>query len=819
MEQYLKVNTKDIFNKISDRWFDISAQLFKTKNELQTVLGQERLSLYMPYINEQEEAIKRALQDIKKCAEEPKITLAVTGTTSSGKSTLLNVLIGEELLPSAVQEMSAGIVEIRHDPKIRRLVIPNTYGSTWEVGEWNDPSAEFIEERLRLTMEQFREVESKAENPQDIEAVRFEIIWPTRIGNSLERFGLPSRSNISLIDLPGLKSVNDALNGDVIKNNINDALSLVVYNAAETDTNKQQDLLKQVIEQVKALGSTPGRMLFIANRIDMLKNDKNAQESEDKLLQNLLKQLKESLNTSLPIYKNDIKDIKIIPFSSEPALCALSIKSIGRLSKKEEYFLKKIDGPYRAIFPEDILDEWESLPRNILKWDGDNLSNLLSNTLQYARLHSFEDALQSHITENLPEIIIPGVVDKIYKAVFDYIFALQTCLEAYEYNSREDIEIKKGKLDEGYRVLGKQKENIVSILKPLADCIQIENNTALKNLFFNLLKPIEDIGNAVGDPRILTPILQFQKNIIEKPISDIFEYCEENSKFNHCSIPMIDAAPNKGNFQKIIHQLKNSPYGQFWDMNSNEVKQLRNDDIDNTTILFKQFVIELSNTWQYVIENEARNQISTIRKAFQQCSNKLIDKLSRDVIVENENFLDDFEALKNIFYGDVNIPDFKCPEINLTFEANVETTIEHVEVIKEFQQRRWYTLFLIQHKTQQIVEEEQEVRILNVSNFTDTFNQIIYDLSHKTMDNLIREILQFVGQIIKNFNDTLQERLDKGHKRYLDVLSYRMDELDQDFKQKIQGLSHLKLNVSDYQMALEDYRSWRNFIHNEEGDY
>ncbi|MCC5667592.1 dynamin family protein [Nostoc sp. CHAB 5784] len=46
--------------------------------------------------------------------QNPTLTLATTGTTSSGKSTLVNLLCGAEIVPVAVSEMSAGAVTIEY---------------------------------------------------------------------------------------------------------------------------------------------------------------------------------------------------------------------------------------------------------------------------------------------------------------------------------------------------------------------------------------------------------------------------------------------------------------------------------------------------------------------------------------------------------------------------------------------------------------------------------------------------------------------------------------------------------------------------------
>ena len=99
--------------------------------------------------------LKEAFACFQKQAEHLELVLVMTGTTSSGKSTLANFLIGEAILPAAVQEMSAGLVRVRHSYK-RKLTIPRTKGATWETGRWNDITASEVCQRLEATMNAFR---------------------------------------------------------------------------------------------------------------------------------------------------------------------------------------------------------------------------------------------------------------------------------------------------------------------------------------------------------------------------------------------------------------------------------------------------------------------------------------------------------------------------------------------------------------------------------------------------------------------------------------------------------------------------------------
>src|SRR5690554_6544681 len=125
------------------------------------------------------------------------IKITVFGTTSSGKSTFLNLLVGAELLPSGVQETTLGQVVIRHD-RMRRLSLDNAEFSA-ELPK--NPRAHHIHETLQKQFE--------AQRSQGVLNAKSPLInWPTRIGTRLRRAG---RLNtvVELIDSPGLRFIGD----------------------------------------------------------------------------------------------------------------------------------------------------------------------------------------------------------------------------------------------------------------------------------------------------------------------------------------------------------------------------------------------------------------------------------------------------------------------------------------------------------------------------------------------------------------------------------------------------------------------------------
>ena len=98
----------------------------------------------------------------------PELVLAAAGTTSSGKSALVNLLCGAEVMPVAFDEMSAGVVSIRHGPG-RTLNVQETPGAAWECGSWTGLSDDEICERLRRVMRAYHSRRDEAaERPDSV---------------------------------------------------------------------------------------------------------------------------------------------------------------------------------------------------------------------------------------------------------------------------------------------------------------------------------------------------------------------------------------------------------------------------------------------------------------------------------------------------------------------------------------------------------------------------------------------------------------------------------------------------------------------------
>ncbi|MEH1782939.1 MAG: dynamin family protein [Nostoc sp.] len=278
-------------NKLYKVFEDVeqNAQLLsKYWHNFSTEISEHLPDTYHAELQELSDKLEIAIDNLVDELRNPTLTLATTGTTSSGKSTLVNLLCGAEIVPVAVSEMSAGAVTIEYS-EIKSLIIHETPGALWECGEWAGISDERIYQRLYDVMISYidnREKQANLACPQSTISYPFRLIKESKLE-------LPRGVKVRIMDLPGLAYVGDEGNANVIKQ-CREALCLVTYNSAETDKEKVRSLLQEVVEQVKDLGGSPARMLFILNRIDVFRADRNWPETENRFVAKAILSIKKN---------------------------------------------------------------------------------------------------------------------------------------------------------------------------------------------------------------------------------------------------------------------------------------------------------------------------------------------------------------------------------------------------------------------------------------------------------------------------------------------------------------------------------------------
>ena len=305
---------------------EFKAQLLaKYWNNFYTEISEHLPDTYQPDMQELSIKLDEALSNLVDELRNPTLTLATTGTTSSGKSTLVNLLCGAEIVPVAVSEMSAGAVTIEYS-KEKSLIIHETPGALWECGEWRGIREEKIYQRLYEAMISY--IENREKQP-NLACPQSTIFYPFRLVKE-SKLELPQGTRVKILDLPGLAYVGDQGNANVIQQ-CREALCIVTYNSTETDVQKVKSLLQEVVQQVKDLGGSPARMLFTLNRIDVFRTDRNWPETENRFVENARSSIKGELTEQLKEYTEDIEKLQVVKLSTWPALLALQIQNYDEI--------------------------------------------------------------------------------------------------------------------------------------------------------------------------------------------------------------------------------------------------------------------------------------------------------------------------------------------------------------------------------------------------------------------------------------------------------------------------------------------------------
>ncbi|WP_338441676.1 dynamin family protein [Synechococcus elongatus IITB4] len=718
--------------------------------------------------------VNQALSELINDIRNPTLILATTGTTSSGKSTLVNLLCGAEIVPVAVSEMSAGTVTIEYS-ETKKLVINHTPGAMWDCGIWEDITDDEIYHRLYDVMIAY--LDARSTRP-DLLCPQSTIYYPFSLIKD-QRLVLPEGTRVKILDLPGLSHVGDEGNASVIRQ-CRDALCLVTYNSAETDQKRIQNLLREVVEQVKDLGGSPARMLFILNRIDVFRSDRSWPESERRFIENTVESIKGELLEHLREYEEDITDLEIVKLSSWPALLGLQIQQSSSELRAEA--CKKADNNFNGLI-EDVL---EDLPRNVQKWNDFECQRVTEELLKNSYADLFFQKLQQHVSKNFPILIIPQLISK---------FNISAGHEMTEWSRQTTSAILKSS-EEEFR---KECENIELIRKSIRNFLEV-STSALQKPFEeadreikrslegesskDLILPLEDAIVKIteleayrGLENKILPLLEWRR-VIGQAINTILESVAESLesgsldlsnpyllKVNHLQVNLLGKT-----LTKLIHlgytkeQAKN---GWRFIAKTEEEKRKLQEINDNLNELAIHLSIVMKESLQKIIAQEEQRiseslEILSLRylESIQEQASSIAPNLSIKFPTSN---IIDFSS-KNINFLDIDI-NFKA-----SFVVKKGSWTERVDNYVE--KRVWYFLWLAKDIVKEESYETRESNDAEIPSIEDLLiswvnqgQQLQGQIVRKVCPwilNKIGKLKQKIELIQKDVIDRYQTRLEKA---------------------------------------------------------
>lgn len=364
--------------------------------------------------------------------------MAVVATMSSGKSTLINALLGQDLLPSANDATTA---------KISRFCdVDGTDGFSVSC---RDKDENVVHEETAATPELLQEYNEDKD-----------VFYVDLKGD------IPSISNealrLRLIDTPGPNNHATDEHHDAtyrfIQNNEQQPIILYVLDATKPETKSDAILLKDIATEIKNGGrQTQERFVFVMNRTDELDEKKDGTVCEVvKRRQNYLHNL-------------DIEAAQIIPICARAAKL-LRMRHNGQdLSRKEELALayaleNKLDQD--ALLSPSCKDKLERMKQEAQEQDDQYTLDLISTGII---------GLELTINEYLEKYAYPY---KISQIVSTFNLRLKEKLEDkkfIEHIARGEEELKEAK--DQFNEVRKKKEELVQkrdYIKGMTDEVEFD---------------------------------------------------------------------------------------------------------------------------------------------------------------------------------------------------------------------------------------------------------------------------------------------------------------------------------------------------------
>ncbi|MBO6037752.1 MAG: dynamin family protein [Acetobacter sp.] len=785
-----KISLKQRFEQKLTEWDNRVTTIRKLTSKIEKILSKDLTEEQRYEMQGGLDKLGQAFAVFREHADHPELTLATTGTTSSGKSTLANFLIGESVLPSAVQEMSAGLVRVKHSNK-RRLTIPQTQGATWETGTWENPSANEVSKRLAETMDAFRKEE---ESGEELEPVIFDVEWPIRLVERKGKLDLPEGTQFTILDLPGLKSVNDERNGPVIRKNIAKAFCLVAYNAEETDRTKQKILLNEVVNQVIALSYGEGggehaescvgnvsllqRMLFLLNRVDAFYRHDDASEQLEKFKGEVTTQLRGKLEEAFPEHESAIEKIELTQVCSLPALLAVEVDRLWEDPENQDKVLKKIKRLFQQIFPEDYFDEF---PRKLEELTNEQKKEFITQTFKSSYGSTFEESLSSHISESFFELVLDVPLRELSEACAQLVQILDIHVEEYTQRSAEEAE-------EKLRCLGRARtdleSNVCQIFGIYERVCAVIGNTGekMETRFGDLRAPCFELGDYIGMPDVLLPLIDAMDDVLYEPRRDLLLYVSEFMEGGMpAPAPLMVGLKELDAFNEAIERLKKSPYHRYYKEGATFLEG-ENDAVESALVAFMP---ELSRIAVAVIQKALNVSSHRIQEAFAICSDKAFAKM-KDIIGKETTLFTDFPGLRTIFEGEITYAPPPSMDVTISYSADQETKVfTRTEEVPTNFLRKW--LF-----GRRIKEVREEKKVIKVPSLGELFRDFGGE-SDKSVAAEVNKLLTYISDsLLDPFMEELTGRINKGVHAYQKAIGASIGTITEETEKK--------------NMLLEDYK-------------
>ncbi|WP_158850569.1 dynamin family protein [Algibacter sp. L1A34] len=401
--------------------------------------------------------------------EETEAQIVVSATMSAGKSTLINALLGEDLLPYKNEACTAAICKIKDydGRKTFSAVVKNEKG---EKSVYKEVDASVLKAINDKGNDQFITIEIEG----DIKNI------------------VSKNIKTVLVDTPGPNNSKNDKHKEITFNYINDTehkpLILYVLNVTALQAEDDYKTLKEIADFVKDKGvSTEDRFVFVLNKIDEIDHEKES-------LENIISSIKKYLEQSI-----GIENPKIFPISAQFAFLSFLNESSTKLTRTQkgsfdkylQTFLSDVEDDYKGIDAIEFTPLPELNKQELIKEL--NSANILKQCLSRSGISALQIYIQNYI-ENVHEIELGH---DLYVKLLPHLFKLRDSIKGLTNNQRKTIESDIKKISTSEKILKIKLEDTREKLYEIKS-----DNSILDNLRERATNDFNEINSILGNKKV-----------------------------------------------------------------------------------------------------------------------------------------------------------------------------------------------------------------------------------------------------------------------------------------------------------------------------
>lgn len=712
--------------------------------------------------------------------------IAVVGEFSSGKSTFLNALIGQDLLKHGAQETTATITEIYNDPNCFKSPMLDIYYANGKVVK-------------NITSDEINEFTATSSKKYLVSKEIEKVVIRSRI--------LTQHSNICLIDTPGLNGIADNHREKTIEQ-IKDAHACIYLMQV-------RGLGQSDIEFLKYICKYQHNIIFVQNFIDELK------ELEGETVEEKITEQKRIIEEKI---KEEVKDLsyQIVGISARKALISKveTFESYhGELLNKE--MRKKLynESKFEKII--EVLNSFiENNEKNMQKYY-DTVVVAKNFLIELKKLVDFQNEtkekewLKSSLGVDYQNA--NRLIEILEKNRSNYQEKLNNYIESETYNIKKENskDIENG-IEEIYRELEnnilniKEIENFKNYIENRVNSdlymksSNLENglnkrvNIKFENLLYNAILRIESytgaevnsdkssynfsLENKIKDIKIKNFEEEEQK--IKKLEKDIFSKKELEEKYQKD----IRIKLNEQNNLKFQLQENNSKLNQIKNLKRGEITRLG--EMPEPERKYRTETYEEYRGGTGFLDWVLGPKIKTKKIPYNDYTNQEIWRSKRNEI---EHKYDEQEIRLNQQIRSINLQKQSCEEEIESIKNSEKIRLEEIKGLERILQRKLEYIKVQKEKAkQEYLRETKRSMLDSIKNylyenikelFIDNFDEIIIENKNRVREIIIslfelsyNERIKSLKIIVNNIQNNKTLENNKSLYKIIDDIIIKMEE-------------------------------------------